>query len=263
VRDGILVKELPSFLSIVEPFRSRPGFETRPTRELDLMTPPRPTTEKDKDKDPAATVAAAFPPWATFAVLERAAPGKLLEASVLSALAGNRGVPSALRLEVERDKKLGDGARGALALSRLRVALSYGSRADADAVTTWKDPKAPADKLRVAIAKALLGPQTAPPKLGDPDATKPQGGYALEGLDALAKQQGALGLAAAYDAALLSLDAVYAFGADKKAYEATIARLDAVSALKGLDAARAANAKQLADSTRESLKLLGQPPAKP
>jgi len=262
VRDGILVKELPSFLGILEPFKSRPGFEARPTRDLDLAIAPL-------EKDPAVSIAAAFPPWAAYSMLERAAPAELLKPAVLLAFAGNRGVPSSLRLEIEKDKKMSDAAKGAIALARTRTALSYGSRPDADAVAGWKDPKQPVDQLHVAIAKALLGPEIAPPKLGTPAATKVQTGYELKHLDAL-KQPEKVRLAAAYDAALLALEAAQMFGPDpsdpmatpadqKKAYDAAIARLDAVATLKGLDAARATKAKQLADSARESVKLLGKP----
>ena len=275
VLDGILVKNLPSFAPVLEPFRSLPGFEVRATRMLDLQIPESPLTNTKLASlpvtDPAATIAATFPPWAAYAALERAAPAELLKPSVLMAMAAHRGIPSALRREIERDKKLGDPSRSAIALARTRIALAYGSRPDADAVAAWKDPKAPVDQLRVAIGKALVGPITPPPKLGDPLATKLPSGFELKHLDALAKQPGSIGPAAVYDAALLALEQAQTFTPDasdppdarKNAYEAAITRLDAAAATKGMDAEHAANAKVLADSARESVKLLGKPPKKP
>jgi hypothetical protein len=203
-------------------------------------------------------------------MLERAAPARLLEAKVLDAFAANRGIPSSLRQEVERDKKLADGTKGAIALSRTRAALAYSSRPDAEVVAGWDAPKKEIDQLRVAVAKALVGPVTAPPKPGDPQATKPQSGLELKHLDALAKKPGGVGAAAAFDAALLALEGAQTLppGDDpttfvdeqKKAYEAAIARLDAVATRKGLDPARAKQAKELADGARASLKLLERPP---
>ena len=267
VRDGVLVKELPSFTPLLEFFRSRPGFEVRPTRELDLVLPDPKLAPKASD---ATVVAAIFPPWATYASLERAEPASLLAVPVLEALAGNRGIPSALRLELEKDKKLDDAHRGPIALARTRVALSYGSRPDAEAVTTWGKPKAPIDQLRVAIDRALLGPPPPKSKPGDPAATKPQTGYDLAPLDALAKSPGKIGLAAQYDAALIALESAQTFAPDgsdpsftdadqKKAFDLAIDRLDKVTALKALDPTRAANAKKLADGARETQKLLAKP----
>ncbi len=275
LRDGVLLKDLPSFRAIVEPFKSRPGFEHRETRDLDLLAPD-PLAGSPSD---ATKIAAALPPWAVYAALERAAPAELLSPDVLVALAAHRGIPSALRVEAEKGAAKPKGAgkqaakpdpaiASAVALSRLRVALAYGSRPDAEAVAGLA-AKTPADTLRVAVAKALLG-TPADPK-AKPIAAKP--GYALEHLDALAKKPGALGHAAAYDAALLSLDAAQVFGGDptdplqtttdpRKAYEEAIARLDAVAARKDLDPARAANAKRLSQSARESVKLLEKPTPK-
>ena len=266
VRDGILVKGLPSFQPLLDSFRSRPGFEVRPTRELDLLTAANKLPTKGGD---AAIIASTLPPWAAYASLERADPAALLAAPVLEALAENRGIPAALRLEVEKDKKLDDAHKGAVALSRTRIVLSYGSRPDAEAVATWKNPKAPVDQLRVAIDLAMLGPAASKAKLGDPLVTQSQTTYALEHLDKLAKTKGAVGVAAQYDAALLALDAAQIFVPDgsasftgddqRKAFEAAIARLDKLAAVTGLDPARADNAKKLADGARETLKLLSKP----
>jgi hypothetical protein len=169
-----------------------------------------------------------------------------------------------------------DALAGSVALSRLRVALSYGSAPDAEAVSKL-EAKDPEGKLRVAVAKAMLGvpfETKAKPKAGDKDAPEPKGkGYVLEHLDALAKSPSALGDAAAYDAALLALDGAQLFGGQptdplagatdpRKAYEAAIARLEAVAARKGLSPARAATAKKLAESAKGSLQLLDKPKAK-
>jgi hypothetical protein len=269
VRDGILVKGLPSFQPLLEFFRSRPGFEIRPTRELDLLMPKEKVPAKGGD---AAILASQLPPWAAYASLERADPAALLSVPVLAAMAENRGIPATLRLELEKDKKLDDAHKGTIALSRTRMVLSYGSRPDAEAVATWKNPKTPVDQLRVAVDLAMLGPPASKAKLGDPLVTQSQTTYALEHLDKLAKTKGDVGLAAQYDAALLALDAAQVFVPDgsssftaddqKKAFEAAIARLDKVAALTGLDKARADNAKKLADGARETVKLLGKP-AKP
>ncbi len=272
--DGIHVRTLPSFAAVVEPFKSRPGFESRPTRELDLLLP----DPLAKDPKPEVTIAATLPPWAVYAMLERAAPASLLDPQVLTAMAVGRGIPAALRMEAEkeRDKKTPkpDKAKEALgpplAITRVRIALAYGSRPDAEAIGLWA-PKEPADQLRVAVAKALLGPTNKKADAKDSKDPKapdgPKTGYALEHLDALAKKGGAVGLAAAYDAALLSLDAAQIFGGEpegplsttsdpRKAYEEAIKRLDAIVAQKGLDPARADHAKKLADGARETLKLL-------
>jgi hypothetical protein len=267
VRDGILVKGLPSFLPLLDSFRSRPGFEVRPTRELDLLLPETKLPTKGGD---AAIIASQLPPWSAYATLERADPAALLSAPVLDALAANRGIPAALRLELEKDKKLDDAHKSSIALSRTRLVLMYGSRPDAEAVATWKNPKSPVDQLRVAIDLAMLGPAASKAKLGDPLVTQAQTTYALEHLDKLAKAKGNVGLAAQYDAALLALDGAQVFVPDgsmsftaddqKKAFEAAIARLDKVATLPGLDPARAANAKKLADGARETLKLLATPP---
>lgn len=271
VRDGILVKTLPSYTAILEPFRSRQGFEVRRARELDLLI------TEPKDPSDAAKVAAVLPPWMVYGALERAQPASLLDPDVLFAMAGNRGIPSTLRQQAEitsktklppKEQKLRDRARDAVVLSRVRVALSYGSRQDAEAASQGPTNE-PDAQLRVAVGKALVGPTSAPPKLGTPAATAPKSGYDLAPLDALAKKPGAVGHAAAYDAALLSLDAAQIFGGDapdpitpadpKKAYQDAIARLDAVVARKGLDPARADYAKKLADDARESIKLLDKP----
>lgn len=263
IRDGILVKSLPSYQAVHEAFRSRVGFEVRATRELDLQLAD-PLAGKPSD---AVVIAASLPPWVAYAALERAEPAALLGAPVLEALAQSRGVPSALRLEVERDKNLDDARRGAIALSRTRVALEYESVPDAQAVAGWAAPKRPIDQLRVGVAKALLGPQTPTPKPGDPIATAPQSSYELKHLDALAKGQGPIALAADFDAALLALDGAQRFaqaetstGADPKlAYEAAIKRLDSFEKRKGADPKKAARAKELAASARETLKLLQKP----
>jgi hypothetical protein len=263
IRDGILVKSLPSYQAVHEAFRSRVGFEVRATRELDLQLP-EPLAGKPSD---AVVIAATLPPWVTYAALERAEPAALLGAPVLEAMAATRGIPSALRLEVERDKNLDDPRKGAIALSRTRVALEYESVPDAQAVAGWAAPKRPIDQLRVGVAKALLGPQAPTPKPGDPIATAPQSAYELKHLDALAKGQGAIALAADDDAALLALDGAQRFaqaetagGADPKlAYEAAIKRLDAFEKRKGADPKKAARAKELATSARETLKLLQKP----
>ncbi|MGZ3421333.1 MAG: hypothetical protein ACXWUG_02015 [Polyangiales bacterium] len=271
VRDGILVKTLPSFTGILEPFRSRQGFEVRKARELDLLVP------EPKDPSDAAKIAAVLPPWSVYGALERAQPASLLDGQVLFAMAGNRGIPATLRQQADipsktklpaKEQKARDEARNAVVLSRVRVALSYGSRPDAEAAALGPTNDSEA-QLRVAVAKALVGPTSPPPKLGTPAATAPKSGYDLSALDALAKKPGAVGHAAAYDAALLSLDAAQIFGGDapdpitpadpKKAYQDAIVRLDAVAARKGLDPARAANAKKLADDARESIKLLDKP----
>ncbi len=266
VRDGILVKSLPSYQPVLEAFRSRVGFEIRPTRALDLQIP-EPLTGKPSD---AAVVASTLPPWLAFAALERADPASLLGAPVLEAFAGNRGIPSELRREVEKEKNLDDARRGAIALSRTRVALDYESVPDATAVAGWAAPKRPLDQLRVGVAKALLGPQTPTPKPGDPLATAPQNAYELKFLDALAKGQGAIAQAADFDAALLSLDGAQRFsqaevGATapdpKLAYEAAIKRLDAFEKRKGADPKRAAKATELAGGARETLKLFTKPAA--
>lgn len=256
VRDGILVKDLPSFQQIVEPFKSRPGFEHRATRDLELL-PPDPLA--DKKAGDAVRVARFLPPWAAYAVLERVEPAALLTTPVLLGFAVHRGVPAALRLEIEKDKKLDDQHRGAIALARLRVALAYGSRPDAESLATWK-PKQPVDLLRVAIAQALLGP-----KKDDGKGAAPVG-YDLSVLDALAKKP-IVGAAAEYDAALLALETAQLFtGAPpdpmqppldpKKAYEDAATRLDTVSTRKDLEPGRQANAKALAQSARASLDLL-------
>jgi hypothetical protein len=262
VRDGVLLKELPSFTQLFESFKSKPGFEVRKTRALDLQAQP-PALPAKAD---ATTIAATMPPWATYAWLERAEPASLLGVPVLEAMATNRGVPSALRLEVERDKKLDDAHKYAVALSRIRVALSYGSRPDVEAVGGSYKPKDAKGKLVAAIATALLGPKSSA-KPGDPLATKDQSAFDLAPLDALAKSGGKMGLAAQYDAALLSLDGAELFATDetgtpidaatqKKAYVAAIDRLDKVSQAKGIDPAQAAKAKELADGARETVKLL-------
>ncbi len=275
-RDGIFVKGLPHFAQMVDPFKSRPFFETRATRDLDLLVPDPLAAKEPSD---AVKTASSLPPWAVYTFLERAAPASLLDPQVLMALAAQRGIPAALRREAEPNPKLKLDAKGrkeadarmsAIAVARVKTALAYGTRSDAEAIASWT-PSEPVDQLRVAVAKALLGPaaSTPPPKPGTPEATKPKLGFDLSALDALAKKGGAAGLAAAYNAALLSLDAAQLFGGaptdpeqtttdPKKSYEEAIARLDAVAAMKGMDAARAARAKQLADGARESVKLLGK-----
>jgi hypothetical protein len=286
-RDGILVKSLPHFAQIADPFKSRPFFEIKATRELDLLVPD-PLGEKDATD--AVKMAAALPPWAVYAALERVSPSTLLEPAVLTAMASFRGIPSALRREAEppskpkdpkakvdpKEAKARDARMSGVALSRVRVALAYGSRSDAEAIAAWS-PKEPLDQLRVAVAKALLGPaadEKAKPKPGTPAATAPKVGFDLGPLDALAKKGGAAGEAAMLDAAMLSLDAAQTFGGEpapegspapdpKKAYEDAIARLDAVASAKAMDKARAARAKALGDGARESVKLLGKPTAKP
>lgn len=282
VRDGILVKTLPSYAAILDPFRSRPGFEVRATRDLDLMTT---DALGAKDATDATKMAAVLPAWAVYGALERVMPASLLDPAVLMAMAEGRGIPSALRREAEhepspnakaapklgpKEQKTRDAQRAAVVLSRVRVALAYGSRPDAEAASTFTS-KDPADQLRVSVAKALLGPSAnaPPPKPGDPAATASTPGYDLAQLDAIAKKGGPTANAAAYDAALLSLDAAELFGAPegtmpgaadpKKSYEDAIARLDAVAARKGIDPARADRAKKLADGARESVKLLGKP----
>ncbi|MBI2393491.1 MAG: hypothetical protein HYV09_28175 [Deltaproteobacteria bacterium] len=297
-RDGILVKSLPHFAQIVDPFKSRPFFETKATRDLDLLLPMLP--DAPKDAGDAAKIAATLPPWTVYAMLERVSPASLLEPAVLDAMASFRGIPSALRREIEpgtkpkdtkdtkdtkdpkaakakpdpKEAKAAEGRMSAVALARVRVALAYGSRADAEAIATWT-PKEPIDQLRVAVAKALLGPAAAPPpKPGTPAATAPKVGFELGPLDALAKKGGAVGQAAQLDAAMLALDAAQTFSGEpapdgtptpdpKKAYDDAIARLDAVASAKGMDAARAARAKKLADGARESVKLLEKPVAPP
>ncbi len=260
VRDGVLVKDLPSFQQIVEPFKSRAGFEHRATRDLELL-PPDPLA--DKKVGDAVRFARFLPPWAAYATLERAEPAALLTTPVLTAFAVHRGIPAALRLEIEKDKKLDDQHRGAIALSRLRVALAYGSRPDAESLATWK-AKQPVDLLRVAIASALLGPKK------DDGKAALSIGYDLAGLDALSKKP-VIGAAAQYDAALLALENAQLFtGAPpdpmqppidpKKAYADAVARLEAVSQRKDLDDARKATAKTLAASARASLDLLDKKP---
>jgi hypothetical protein len=163
-----------------------------------------------------------------------------------------------------------DARLSAITLARVRTALAYGTRSDAEAVAAWT-PKDPADQLRVAIAKALLGPKPVVAKPGTPAATQPASGFDLAPLDALAKKGGAVGQAAQYDAALLALDAAQTFGGTptdplqtatdpRKAYEEAIARLDSFAGAKGADPSRAANAKKLADSARETVKLLNKKP---
>lgn len=270
-RDGIFVKTLPHFAQIVDPFKSRPFFETKATRDLELLAPD-PFAKEPSD---AVKIAATLPPWAVYTLLERAAPATLLDPQVLMALAVQRGIPSGLRREAEpnpkakldaKQQKESDARMSAIALARCKTALGYGTRSDAEAIAAWNG-KEPTDQLRVAVAKALLGPKTTPAKPGTPAATDAKVGFDLTTLDALAKKPGPVGQAAAYDAALLSLDAAQVFGGEptdplqtktdpKKAYEEAIARLDAVANLKGLDPARAAKAKQLADGARESVKLL-------
>lgn len=275
-RDGIFVKGLPHFAQMVDPFKSRPFFETRATRELDLLVPDPMSSKEPSD---AVKIASSLPPWAVYTFLERAAPASLLDPQVLMALAAQRGIPAGLRREAEPNPKVKLDAKGqkdadarmsAIAVARVKTALAYGTRSDAEAIASWKS-KEPVDQLRVAVAKALLGPAgaTPPPKPGSPEATKPKVGFDLSALDALAKKGGPAGQAAAFNAALLSLDAAQLFGGaptepdqtttdPKKAYEDAIARLDAVAATKGMDPARAAKAKQLADGARESVKLLGK-----
>lgn len=291
-RDGILVKSLPHFAQIVDPFKSRPFFETKATRDLDLLIPEAPKDAAGNE----AKIAATLPPWTVYAVLERVSPASLLEPAVLDAMASFRGIPSALRREIEpgtkpkdpketkdpkaakakpdpKEAKAAEGRMSAVALSRVRVALAYGSRADAEAIASWS-PKEPLDQLRVAVAKALLGPTAAPPKPGTPAATAPKVGFELAPLDALAKKGGAVGQAAQLDAAMLALDAAQTFSGEpapdgaptpdpKKAYEDAIVRLDAVANAKGMDTARAARARKLADGARESVKLLEKPAAPP
>lgn len=271
-RDGIFVKTLPHFMQIVDPFKSRPFFETRATRDLELL-PPDPLAKEPTD---AVKIAATLPPWAVYTFLERAAPAALLDPQVLMALAVQRGIPSGLRREAEpnpkakldaKAQKEADARMSAIALARSKTALGYGTRSDAEAIATW-NAKDPIDQLRVAVAKALLGPPKAEPaKAGTAAAVEVKVGFDLSALDALGKKSGPVGAAAAYNAALLSLDAAQMFGGQptdptqtktdpKKAYDEAIARLDAVASNKGLDPARAAKAKQLADGARESVKLL-------
>lgn len=280
--DGIHVKPLPHFQQIVEPFKSRPIFENKPTRDLELLAGDPLAAKEPSD---AVKVAAQLPPWAVYAFLERAAPASLLDPQVLLALATQRGIPAALRREAEPNPKAkpdpktakeADARMSAIAIARVRTALAYGTRSDAESVASWS-PKDPVDQLRVAIAKALLGPKPAAAKPGTPEATQPVVGFDLQPLDALAKKGGAVGQAAQYNAALLALDAAQTFGGaptdplqtttdPRKAYEDAIARLDAFATAKNVDPARATKAKQLADSARETLKLLNAktpPPAKP
>ena len=283
-RDGILVKSLPHFTQIADPFKSRPFFETKATRDLDLLIEP------PKDPSDAVKIASVLPPWAVYAALERATPATLLEPAVLTAMASFRGIPSALRRDAEpstkakdpkakidpKEAKAAEARMSGVALSRVRIALAYGSRSDAEAVASWS-PKEPLDQLRVAVAKALLGPvqdEKSKPKAGTPAATAPKFGFDLGPLDALAKKGGAAGEAAQLDAAMLSLDAAQTFGGEsppegstapdpKKAYEDAIARLDAVTKAKKMDPARVAKAKAFADGARESVKLLDKPTPKP
>ncbi len=266
VRDGVLVKSLLSYEPVLEAFRSRVGFEVRPTRMLDLQLPDV-TAGKPSD---VVVIARSLPPWFTFAALERVDPASLLGAPTLEALASHRGIPSELRREVEKEKNLDEVRRGAIALSRTRVALEYESVPDAQAAAGWAAPKRAIDQLRVAVAKALLGPQTPPPKPGDPLATAPQSAYELKYLDALAKGQGPIALAADYDAALLALDGAQRFSSaemgpgaldPKAAYEAAIKRLDALEKRKGMGPAHAVRAHELANSARETLKLMTKGPA--
>lgn len=253
-RDGVLVKELPSFKQILDAFKSRPGLEHRPTRDLELLMP---DPLADKKAGDAVRVARFLPPWAAYAVLERVEPAALLTTPVLLGFAVHRGVPAALRLEIEKDKKLDEQHRGAIALSRLRIGLSYGLREDVQALATWK-AKQPVDQLRVAIAQALLGPKK--------DDGKAATVYDLGVLDVLAKKP-IVGAAAEYDAALLALESAQLYtGAPpdpmqppldpKKAYEDAAVRLEAVSSRKDLDPSRQAHAKALAQSARASLDLL-------
>lgn len=286
-RDGVLVKGLPHFTQIADPFKSRAFFETKATRDLDLLLP---DPLAAKDPTDAVKMASALPPWAVYAALERVSPATLLEPAVLTAMASFRGIPSGLRREAEppskpkdpkakvdpKEAKAAEARMSGVALARVRIALAYGSRSDAEAIATWS-PKEPADQLRVAVAKALLGPTTdekSKPKPGTPAATAPRVGFDLGPLDALAKKGGAAGEAAQLDAAMLSLDAAQTFSGEptpegapvvdpKKAYEEAIARLDGVTQAKKIDPARAARAKALADGARESVKLLDKPAAKP
>jgi len=284
--DGIHVKPLPHFQQIVDPFKSRPIFENKPTRDLELLAPDPLAAKEPSD---AVRVAAQLPPWAVYTLLERVAPASLLDPQVLLALATQRGIPAALRREAEPnakpksdakpDPKLAkdsDARLSAITIARVRTALAYGTRSDAEAVASW-NAKDPVDQLRVAIAKALLGPKPAAAKPGTPEATQTPIGFDLAPLDALAKKGGAVGQAAQYNAALLALDAAHTFGGaptdpmqtstdPRKAYEDAIARLDAFAIMKNADATRAANAKKLADSARETVKLLNlksPPPKKP
>jgi hypothetical protein len=195
--------------------------------------------------------------------LERVDPSKLLAAPVVEAFAETRGVPAALRMELERDKKLDDARKSALSLGALRVALSYGSRRHAEMVALWKTPKSPADKLRVAIATALLGPAKAvdpAPKSLDPVGPDAMPAFDLAPLDAIAKGTGAIADAAALDAAMLSLELAHDAASSKveakRAYQASLARFDAVVVRKGVDKDVAAIARRFADDARESLKLL-------
>jgi hypothetical protein len=291
-RDGILVKTLPSFQAILPPFQSRPGFEIRRTRDLELLTT-SPKPGGTASEAAAVRLAIRLPPWATYAALERAAPALLLEPAVARALAGQRGIPAALRQQLEREtdpkakkdpKAAADPKKkaeigSALVLARLRVALTYGSRPDAEAAAAWTAAKAPEDLLRVAIAKALLGREPkrdADPKKSGEDPTTAIRGYSLEPLDALAKRPAPLGPAAVFDAALLALDAAQTFTgptADplapppdpRKAYDEAIARLEAATKLGGLEAVRIDQARALLDGARESRKLLDAPqkPSKP
>ncbi|MFI5298017.1 MAG: hypothetical protein ACHREM_07960 [Polyangiales bacterium] len=261
-RDGILVRDLPSFHAIQPSFKSRLGFEARATRSLDLRVAAS-VTPKDAELADAATLARSLPPWALFAILERVDPSKLLAAHVVEALAESRGVPAALRVELERDKALDDAKKSALSLASLRVALSYGSRRHAEMVALWKSPKAPVDKLRVAIATALLGPTKpveSPPKSLDPVGPDALPVFDLAPLDAIAKGTGAFADAAAFDAALLSLelahDASSSKAEAKRAYESAIARFDATVARKGVDKEIAAAAKRFAADARESFALI-------
>jgi len=286
-RDGILVKTLPHYTQIADPFKSRPFFETKATRELDLLVP---DAIAAKDPTDPVKIAASLPPWAVYAALERVSPASLLEPAVLTAMAGFRGIPSGLRREAEpstkpkdpkakvdpKESKAAEARMSGVALARVRVALAYGSRSDAEAVASWA-AKEPLDQLRVAVAKALLGPavdEKSKPKPGTPAATAPKVGFDLAPLDALAKKGGAVGEAAQLDAAMLSLDAAQTFSGEpapegssapdpKKAYEEAIARLDAVAKAKKMDPVRVTRAKTFADGARESVKLLDKPAATP
>jgi hypothetical protein len=222
----------------------------------------------------AVFVAGVLPPWAAYASLERADPKTLLTAPVLEAFAAHRGIPSALRLENEREKSLDDARKGAIALSRVRIALAYESTPDAIAVSGWKSPKRPIDQLRVAIAKALVGVESTA-KPGEPAATSTTAAYDLKPLDQLAKGAGPIAIAAAYNAALLSLDGAQRFTGEadggpkgvaeqKAAYEAAIKRLDDFAKVKNADKARVDKARELANGPRETVKLLDKAPkAKP
>jgi hypothetical protein len=275
-RDGVLLSSLPSFAPIAETFKSRSGFERRPTRELDL-DPPKLDLESKTTRD-SARIAAALPPWAAFALLERLAPAELLEAPVLSAFAWNRGIPAVLRREVEKEAKLDPTRKALIGAARLRVAIEYAQRSDAEVASLAPTPT-PADALRAALAKALLGPSATPKKAKLPAEMKaddtPRFGFDLSLLDAFAKSHPALAHLAMFDAAVLALEAAQRFGGGdevdtfaprpdpKVAYETAIARLDAVAASKDKNAIHAARARELADSARASVKLLGAAGAKP